>query len=71
MGLDSQKIIAAMVGACLNPKELAEKSGLSVATIHRICREKADVSTGTLGKLAKALDVPWRSLLADDEDFLN
>lgn len=52
-----------------NLRDLSEKSGVGKTTISELENNKSNPSIETLGKIAKALDVPVSSLL--DEDTVN
>jgi transcriptional regulator with XRE-family HTH domain len=63
-----EKVREARRRAMLTQGELAEKSGVGITSIVRIERDQLDTSprVSTLRKLAAALDVDPRELLADD-----
>jgi transcriptional regulator with XRE-family HTH domain len=63
-----EKVREARRRAMLTQGELAEKSGVGITSIVRIERDQLDTSprVSTLRKLAAALDVDPRVLLADD-----
>lgn len=46
---------------------LADRSGLSVQLVRKVEQNRGPVLLGTLGKLARALDVPFRTFLAGDD----
>lgn len=54
----------------INFKELAKKAGVSYNTLYSIIKRDSDrVDTGTLSKVAQALDVPLEKLATGDETF--
>jgi transcriptional regulator with XRE-family HTH domain len=63
-----EKVREARRRAMLTQGELAEKSGVGITSIVRIERDQLDTSprVSTLRKLAAALEVDPRELLADD-----
>lgn len=63
---DSRKVLIAMAEAELEPKELAEKSGVSVNVIYT-ARRGFYTKPCYLGKISKALGVTVRDLIADEE----
>ncbi len=63
---DSKKMLIAMAEAELEPKELAEKSGVSVNIVY-IARRGYYVKPAYLGKISKALGVSVADLVEDKE----
>lgn len=63
---DSKKVLIAMAEAELEPKELAEKSGVSVNIVY-IARRGFYVKPLYLGKISKALGVSVADLIEDKE----
>lgn len=63
---DSRKVLIAMAEAELEPKELAEKSGVSVNIVY-IARRGYYVKPAYLGKISKALGVSVADLIEDKE----
>lgn len=62
MKINKQKLQIALATACMTAKELIEKSGLSkAATMNAITGKK--VKPITVGKIAKALNVPVENLI--------
>lgn len=64
MRLDNKKLLQIMATRCITIQELVEKSGLSRSTISAV---KAGKSCNyiTIGKLAKALEVPVQDLIEE------
>lgn len=62
----SRKMLVAMAEAELGPKELAEKSGVSVNIVY-IARRGYYVKPAYLGKISKALGVSVADLIEDKE----
>lgn len=63
---DSRKMLLAMAEAELDPKELAEKSGVSVNIVY-IARRGYYVKPVYMGKISKALGVSVADLIEDKE----
>jgi|GEM_PF-2010502 len=55
----------AMAKACLDVNELAEKSGVPTATLVQVKGGRQSPRPKTIGKLARALNVPVEELLED------
>ena len=66
MILDKEKIQDAMVAACVNVSELADKSGLGIKTIRKLTLADGNATTKTVGLLSKALGIPYRELLKEE-----
>ena len=62
MKIDIKKFELAMSNACMTFKELAKKSGVSSFTISRM-QTKAEIKPVTIGKIAKALQVPVTDII--------
>lgn len=62
MQIDKKKLACAMIDADLNTKQLAEKAGLSRATVSYLKNGKS-CSEETLEKIAKALKVEKCNLM--------
>ena len=58
MKIDKMKLDLAMANKAYSAKELSQKCGVSQVTIVRITKGVQDARPGTVGKIAKALDVP-------------
>ena len=61
MKLNKQALMLALCRNCMNKGELAKLSGVAMSTING----KKDVLPKTLGKLAKALNVPVEELIEE------
>ncbi|NBK00666.1 hypothetical protein D5282_26450 [bacterium 1xD8-48] len=64
---DSKKMLVAMAEAELQPKELAEKSGVPVNIVY-IARRGYYVKPVYLGKISKVLQVRVADLIEDNEN---
>ena len=64
---DSKKMLVAMAEAELQPKELAEKSGVPVNIVY-IARSGYYVKPVYLGKISKVLQVRVADLIEDNEN---
>lgn len=64
MRIDRKKLVCAMMDADLNTKQLAEKAGLSRATVCSVKNGKS-CSGDTLDKIAEALQIKKSKLLED------
>jgi len=51
---------------CLSIKEVSKMSGISATTIQNISKRKA--KPNTIGKIARALDVPVTAIIIDEPD---
>lgn len=67
MKIDKMKIDIAMANKGYSAKELSEKCGVSQITIARLKRGVQRARPDTLGKIAKALDVPVEKLIDLEE----
>lgn len=56
--IDKMKLDLAMANKAYSAKELSQKCGVSQVTIVRITKGVQEARPGTVGKIAKALDVP-------------
>lgn len=66
----SRKMLVAMAEAELEPKELAEKSGVSVNIVY-IARRGYYVKPVYLGRISKALGVNVADLIEDERGIFN
>lgn len=64
--LDRKKLDIAMAKKCYNLTDLIKKSGVCYSSIVKISGERMTLTTRTLGKLAKALDVDPTELIKDE-----
>lgn len=65
MKLNKKNMFIAMADAGLTTNELAEKSGISRASINKFINGKTFPKPVTLGKLSKALNVPAENLIEE------
>lgn len=63
MKIDFQKLQIAMATSCLNKSELADAAGVARITISMYFSGKRNPSTKTIGKIAKALNVPVTEII--------
>lgn len=63
--LDLFKFDLARAEKCYNKKQLAQKAGLSDATIGNIIKDNGFKSHNALGRVEKALDVEPKELIKD------
>lgn len=63
MKIDKIKIDVAMANKGFSAKELSEKCGISQITITRLKKGVQKARPETVGKIAKALNVPVESLI--------
>jgi transcriptional regulator with XRE-family HTH domain len=69
--MNELEALGARIASCRgarSQRELALETGLDVSTISRIERGITDPTYGTLGKIRKALNVPWDALVLDATD---
>lgn len=64
MRIDRQKFFMRCAEKVINPVDVAKKSGLCVETIYKITAG-GNVTTKTLGKVAKALETKPQDLIAE------
>ncbi len=67
MKIDKMKIDIAMANKGYSAKELSEKCGVSQITIARLKRGVQRARPDTLGKIAKALNIPVEKLIDLEE----
>lgn len=65
MRIDRNKLKLAMAANCFNTSDLAAASGVSAATIKRLCRNGA-AKPATIGKIAKALNVKVEDIIKEE-----
>ena len=65
MEVDAKRIRAAMIAGCFNIRQLAKKAGLSESSLNLILNHGRRPNLATLGKLAKALNVPASVLIKE------
>ena len=64
MKANRKKLEIAMANACMNAEDLQKKSGLPRPTLNNVISGRS-VRTGTIGRVAKALDVNVVDILED------
>jgi predicted transcriptional regulator len=62
MTINNSKLQIALATACMNPYDLCKAVNIQYQTYRRITAGK-NCKTATVGKIAKALDVPVESLI--------
>ncbi len=67
MKIDKQNLQIAMANKCLNVDDLAKVAGVSRVSITKYASGMTKPRTKTLGKIAKALDVPVEKLIDMEE----
>ncbi len=65
--LDRRKLDLAMAAKCYNLTDLIKVSGVCYSSIIKLCGDRMKLTTKTLGKIAKALDVEPSDLIKDEE----
>ena len=63
MILNIYKFKIAMAKACITINELSQKSNVSRYTLNKYTSRKSNPKPATLGKIAKALNVPVEELI--------
>ena len=63
MKVNLQKLQIAMANACMNKSELAGSAGISRLTVAAYFSGKRNPSLKTVGKIAKALNVPVTEII--------
>lgn len=66
MRVHKENLDLAMLRACMNPKEISQKAGISYPAFVR-ARNQENVKASTIGRIAKALNVDPVEIL-DQED---
>ena len=61
---NKRKLEIAMANACMNPYDLCKVAEIRYQTYQRITSGK-DAKPATVGKIAKALNVPVKNLIED------
>ena len=64
--VDNNKVILARATAIMTVRDLSKASGVAVSTINKIEKGYIEPNPITLGKLAKALDVPIAEFLIEN-----
>ena len=63
--LDRKKLDLAMAKKCYNITDLVKKSGVCYSSIVKLSGDRMTLTTKTLGKISKALDVEPADLIQD------
>lgn len=63
MKINKNKYDLALANSCLSDVELSKKAGVSILTIGRIKKGSSIIRPLTVGKIAKALNVPVVELI--------
>lgn len=64
--LDRRKLDLILAERCYNLTDVTKKAGLSSALVTKVVSGKYTLTTKTLGKMAKALDVKPADLIKDE-----
>lgn len=67
MKVNKKKLQLAMANACLNMDDLAEVAGVSRVSLTQYISGNTEPRTKTIGKIAKALNVPVESIVDLEE----
>ena len=65
MKIDKVKLDFAMANKAYSAKELSDKCGVSQVTIVRISKGTQEARPSTVGKIAKALEVPVTDIIVN------
>lgn len=65
MNFDKEKMKLLIAERCLNPYEFCKLSGIAYQTYLKIIKGQSNPKLGTIGKIAKALNVRVEDLLED------
>lgn len=68
MKIDVNKMKIAMASSCMTLKEVCSSSGVRTGTMNSIING-SNVRPTTVGKIARALNVPVTAILAEEEDL--
>lgn len=71
MKIDKMKLDLAMASKTYSVKELSQKCGVSQVTITRITKGVQKARPETVGKIAKALEVPVTDIIEDTAATVN
>ncbi len=63
MKINFQKLQIAMANACMNKGDLADAAGISRISVSKYFSGKRTPSPKTIGKIAKALNVPVTEII--------
>lgn len=67
MEISKIKLDTALAKNCMTLKELSKKSKVSTAVLYKVGKEKGNLRTVTVGKIAKALDVDVTELIEQED----
>lgn len=67
MKIDKMKLDLAMANKAYSAKELSRICGVSQVTITRVTKGTQDARPETIGKIAKALDVPVIEIIKESK----
>ena len=65
--VNSERLLDLILDRQIRGKELARQAGLSTGAISNLLRRGARAQLVTIGKLARALDIPARELILEEE----
>lgn len=63
MKLDKNKLYVAMGNKCITTKELCKCAGIAQISLRRILKNETIPRPATIGKIAKALNVPVEQII--------
>ena len=66
MRVNKTNLDLAMLRACMNPKEISDKAGISYPAFAR-ARNQEDVKPATIGRIAKALNIDPADIIEKGE----
>lgn len=66
MILDKRKVAIAMAQNVLTTNELSSKAGIHIVTLNRALNDRQKPTPATIGKIARALNVPVESIIRED-----
>lgn len=64
--VNTKKLVLARAQAALTVRELSKKSGVTTSTINRIEKGHIEPNPVTVGKIARALNVPVETLFLEE-----
>lgn len=65
---DKRKVQIAMARSCMTVGDIAQKAGIPFQSVKNVIGGKRSVRPGTIGRVAKALQVDVVDILADEEE---
>ena len=65
---DKHKVQIAMARSCMTVRDIALKAGIPFQSVKNVVGGKRSVRPGTIGRVAKALQVDVVEILADEKE---